>query len=206
MAEGKVCTGFSCPFVAKYSASGGVVTYSGGIRLARGVEVSVEPEVADTDPFYSDNVSSETVPARFVSGTATLTVDGLKEDAEKLIMGLPTPEELSYGESKAAEIYSYGEAMEPPYVGIGFLVRYMSGGVESFSPVVLTKARFQVPSTNAATQEDQIDWQTQELTADLMRDDSAGKVWKKVVADVSTEAEGIEILKSILKITDAPSK
>ena len=82
----------------------------------------------------------------------------------------------------------------------------MSGGVESFSPVVLTKARFQVPSTNAATQEDQIDWQTQELTADLMRDDSVGKVWKKVVADVSTEAEGIEILKSILKITDAPSE
>ena len=71
---------------------------------------------------------------------------------------------------------------------------------------VLTKARFQVPSTNAATQEDQIDWQTQELTADLMRDDSVGKVWKKVVADVSTEAEGIEILKSILKITDAPSE
>lgn len=206
MAAGKVCTGFSCPFVAKYSASGEVVTYSGGMQLARGVEVSIEPEVGDTDPFYADNVSAETVPGKFTGGTVTLTVDGLKEEAEKLIMGLPESESLSYGESKTADIYNYGEAMDPPYVGIGFLVRYMSGGVESFAPVVLTKARFQTASTSAATQEDQIEWQTQELTADLSRDDSAGKVWKKVVADVSTEAEGIEILKSILKITNTPSQ
>ena len=97
MAEGKVCTGFSDPYVAIYNESGGVITYTGGMRLARGVEVSIEPEVGDTDPFYADNVTSETVPAKFTGGTITLTVDGLKEEAEKLIMGLPEPEELTYG-------------------------------------------------------------------------------------------------------------
>ena len=51
MAEGKVCTGFSDPYVAIYNESGGVITYTGGMRLARGVEVSIEPEVGDTDPF-----------------------------------------------------------------------------------------------------------------------------------------------------------
>ena len=203
MAEGKVCTGFSDPYVAIYNDSGGVITYTGGMRLARGVEVNIEPEVGDTDPFYADNVASETVPAKFTGGTITLTVDGLKEEAEKLIMGLPEPEELTYGEGKKANVYNYGEDMDPPYVGIGFLARYMSGGVESFAPVVLTKARFQTPNTNAATQEGQINWQTQELVADLARDDSTAKAWKKVVADVPTRVEGIEILKSILTITES---
>lgn len=200
MASGKVCTGFSFPFVAKYSASGGVVTYSGGMELARGVEVSIEPEVGDSDPFYANNVAAETVPAKFTGGTVTLTVDGLLEEAEKMIMGLPESEDLTYGEEKSVKVYNYGEEAMPPYVGIGFLARYMSDNVESYTPIILTKARFQALSTSAATQEDQIDWQTQELTADLMRDDSAEKVWKKIVEGVATEAEGIEILKSFLKV------
>lgn len=200
MASGKVCTGFSFPFVAKYSATGGTVTYADGMELARGVEVSIEPEVGDTDPFYANNVAAETVPGKFTGGTVTLTVDGLKDEAETLIMGLPEPESLSYGESKTANLLKYGDAMNPPYVGIGFVVRYMSDGVESFAPMVLTKARFQTPTTSAATQEDQIEWQTQELTADLMRDDSVDKAWKIVAQDVQTEGEAVEILKAILKI------
>lgn len=202
-AAGKICTGFSNPFVAKYSATGGTVTYSGGMRLARGVEVSIEPEVGDSNPFYADNVEAETVPGTFTGGTVTLTVDGLLEEAEQFILGLPAPESVSYGESKTVDVYSYGDAAEPPYVGIGFLARYMSGGVTTWAPIVLTKARFQTPSTSAATQEDQIDWQTQELTADLMRDDSAGKVWKKVAADVTSEEDGLAVLKKILNITEA---
>ena len=30
MAAGRVCTGFSLPYVAKYAASGGTITYSDG--------------------------------------------------------------------------------------------------------------------------------------------------------------------------------
>lgn len=202
MASGKVCTGFSFPFVAKYSAAGGTVTYSEGMELARGVEVSIEPEVGDTNPFHANNVAAETAPGKFTGGTATLTVDGLKSEAETLIMGLPEPDSLSYGESKTVNLLKYGDAMNPPYVGIGFVVRYMSDGVESFSPMVLTKARFQTPATSAATQEDQIEWQTQELTADLMRDDSADKAWKTVAEDVQTEDEAVEILKAILNIEE----
>ena len=34
MAAGKVITGYSLPYVAKYSATGCNVTYSGGMRLS----------------------------------------------------------------------------------------------------------------------------------------------------------------------------
>lgn len=202
MAAGKVITGFSLPYVAKYAESAGNVTYSGGMKLARGVEVSVEPKVGDSNPFYADNVESENVPGTFTGGTATLTVDGLLTAAETFIYGLPEPETLSYGESKTANIINYGDDMEIPYVGIGFIVRYMSGGVTTYAPIVLTKARFQTGSTEAATQEETIDWQTQELTADLFRDDSETHRWKQVAEDVNTEAEAEAILKAMLNITE----
>lgn len=202
MVAGKVITGYSLPYVAKYSATGGNVTYSGGMRLARGVSVSINPEVGDANPFHADNVEAETVPGIFTGGTAELTVDGLLNEAEAFIYGLPTPESLSYGESKTVDVYAYGEEIQIPYVGIGFIIRYMSGGVTTYCPIILTKARFQTPSTEAATQEENIEWQTQSLTADLMRDDSTGHNWKKFAEDQETEAEAEEILKAMLNITE----
>ena len=77
-AAGKVITGYSKPYVAKYSATGGTVTYSEGMPLARGVSVSISPEVGDANPFYADNVEAETVPGVFTGGTADLVVDASK--------------------------------------------------------------------------------------------------------------------------------
>ena len=131
-------------------------------------------------------------------------MDGLLEEAEKLIFGLPEPEELTYDTDKTAQVTTYGDSMKIPYMGLGFIVRYMSDGVESYSPVMLTKVRFQTPDAVGSNKKEQIDWQTQELTADLMRDDSASHAWKKVAADVSTEAEAEAILKAMLNITEGP--
>lgn len=196
-AAGKVCTGFSKPYVAKYSNTGSVVTYSGVMQLARGVSVSLSLNTTDDNTFYADNVSAETAPATFTGGTATLTVDGLLEAAEKFVLGLPETTNVEAGGSQVA-VSHYGDGMEIPYVGIGFIVRYQSGGVVTYAPVVLTKARFQQPGLDAATQEESIDWQTQELTVDLMRDDTTNHDWKLVGADQSTETAAEEALKAIL--------
>lgn len=196
-AAGKVCTGFSKPYVAKYSNAGGAVTYSGVMQLARGVSVSLSLNTTDDNTFYADNVSAETAPATFTGGTATLTVDGLLEAAEKFVLGLPEATNVEAGGSQVA-VSHYGDGMEIPYVGVGFVVRYQSAGVITYAPVVLTKARFQQPGLDAATQEESIDWQTQELAVDLMRDDTANHDWKLVGADQSTEAAAEEVLKAIL--------
>lgn len=47
MANGKVCTGFSKPYVAVLGSTG----YTDGQILARGVEVSIEPESSDPENF-----------------------------------------------------------------------------------------------------------------------------------------------------------
>ena len=67
MANGKVCTGFSKPYVAIYNYSDGTITYSNGQILARGVEVSIEPESSDATNFYADNVIAETIGGQFLA-------------------------------------------------------------------------------------------------------------------------------------------
>jgi len=193
MAAGKVLTGFSLPYVALYSANGGTVTYSSGQKLARGVSVELEPTVGDNNNFYADNVIAETAGGIMTGGQVTLTVDGLLETAEKLILGLP--------DADTNDWIHYGDAMSIPYVGIGFICRYQSEGVVTYTPVVLTKARFQTPSLSANTQEEDIEWQTQELVADLARDDTASHDWKLVGEAQTTEALAEGMLKTMFNIT-----
>lgn len=192
MANGKVCTGFSKPVVAVYSATNNVVTYSDGQYLARGVEVSIEPEVSDASIFYADNVEAEVVGGQFTGGTVTLTVDGLFQDAEKLIQGLPAADTDGW--------LSYNKDQSAPNMGLGFIVRYLSGGTTYYTPIVLPKVVFSPFTNEAATQEDEVDFQTQELEATIMRDDTVDMNWKFVGQDYATEALALSALMTKLNI------
>lgn len=192
-AAGRVVTGYSKPYVAVYSNSGTTVTYSDGQLLARGVSVEVSPESSDATNFYADNVAAETAAGRFTGGTVTLTVDGLLMDAEKLIMGLPTAGQDGFTE--------YGDNQAIPYCGVGWITRYMSGGVTFWVPEGLAKVAFEEVGNNAATQEEDIEFQTQELTANIFRSDDANHSWKFIGGEFSTEAAAEAALKTKLGIS-----
>lgn len=197
MANGRVITGFSLPFVAEYGTTTGTngveLDYSNGAILARGVSVSMSTEYSDDNNFYADNVIAETATGSFGSGELTLTVDGCFDSAMKLILGLPAADGSGWTH--------YGDSMNIPYVGVGFIVRYMSAGVTSYVPVVLHKCKFNVPNIDASTQEDSIDFQTQELTATVLRDDTANHEWRVIGSAQSTEAAAEALIKSYLSIT-----
>lgn len=199
MANGKVITGYSRPFVALYNNNEGTITYTSGMPLARGVDVSVEPETGDAVNFYADNVMAESVGGVFTGATITMTVDGLKDAARKLIMGLPNAEPLTVG-SDSVDIYTYDDRQNIPNVGIGFVVRYMESGVTTYQPVVFTKASFSVDGLDAATQEEEIEFQTTELEAALMRDDSEHHAWRKIGAEQTTETAAVNVVKALLNI------
>lgn len=192
MANGKVCTGFSLPYVAVYSHSGTTVSYSDGVALARGVDVSIEPESSDQNIFYADNASAESAAGTFTGGTITLTVDGLKQAVERLIYGLPT--------AGADGFTAYDDTAEPPYMGVGYIARYMEDGVTTYCPTVLAKVKFSYKSDDHATQEEEIDWQTQELEATIFRSDDANRTWKWLGSDYETEALAEAALKTKLNI------
>ena len=192
-ANGRVITGFSKPYVAVYTASNGTVTYSDGQILARGVSVSLDVESSDDNNFYADNQTAESAAGAFSSGSITLTVDGTKAAARRLIHGLPAAGDDG--------LVKYGNSVNPPDVGIAYIVRYMSGGVTSFVPQIIPKAKFNLPAKEAATQEDEIDWQTEELTAALMRDDTADATWFiDSDTEYNTEAAAEAVIKTFFNI------
>lgn len=197
MANGRVITGFSKPYVALYDANDGNPRYTGVIPLARGVQVSLAIATSGNTQLYVDNVSGENVGGKFTNGTVTLTVDGLKDDACELIQGIKTKSEVTVGSEKV-NVYDYDDAQKVPYVGIGFIVRYMEDGVTTYVPVVFPKASFSVDGLKAQSQGENISFQTQELTATLMRDDSAMHKWRRMADAQTTEELAEAVIKAIL--------
>ena len=197
MANGRVITGYSMPKVAVYSFASNAVAYTGLTPLARGVSVSMDVETSDSSDFYADNVMAESAGGRFTGGTVTLTVDGLKDAARKLIQGLPTETTLTVG-SDSVKVLEYDDRQSAPYVGIGFVVRYMENGVTSYVPVVLTKCIFDVDTLEAETQGENIDFQTAELTATIARDDTANHTWRRIGEAQTTEALAEAVIAAML--------
>ena len=188
-----VTTGFSHPIVAKYDASSGSPVYTEPVMLARGREFSVEVDANDNNYYHVDNTLGETEPASFTSGTATLTVDGLSGEEEALLMGI-TPTDVNY-KSEQVKMIDYGKNMNPPFLGLGGIKRMQLNGAVTYRPVFLPKVQFAIPPEAMTTQEDQIDWQNQELTATIMRDDSKDKVWKRIPqTGFATEDEAVDFL------------
>lgn len=181
-ASGKVTTGFSFPYVAEYSATGGTITYSNAQELARGVSVEIAPDTPDDNQFWANNQQAEAGPGRFRSGTATVTVDGLLIAARRMIRGLPAAGQDGW--------VAVGDSANAPYVGFGFLQRWMSGGVEGWTPIILVKTKFEIPNDSAETEgEDGISWQTQDLTARIYRGDNANHDWKWIGGDFDSETD-----------------
>lgn len=202
-AAGKVCTGFSNPYVGKYNFDGTNVTYTEGMKLARGVDVKITPDTRTDNNFYADDVAAETDEGMFTGGTCAMTVDGLHAVAERFVFGLPEPEEYSYGSGKTAKITKFGENRNAPYVGIGFIAKYRSDGVTTYVPVILRKARFQDTGMEHKTEEGSVSWQTQSLSANLFRDDTANADWKWLVEEQSTLSEAVAILEAVLGVNKA---
>lgn len=199
MANGKVITGYSKPYVALYSANEGSPTYSSGQPLARGVSVQVESSTGDAVNFYADNVIAESAGGVFTGATLTMVVDGLKDAARKLIMGLPAATSKTIN-GESVDIYEYDDRQAIPYVGVGFIIRYMENGVTTYQPVVFTKGTFAVDGLSAQTQEENLQFQTTELTVTVMRDDSAHHTWRMIAADQTTEQAAENIVRSLLGI------
>ena len=197
MAVGRVITGFSKPYVALYTATeqSGVytVSYSNGQVLARGVSVEISPDSPSDNKFYADNIQAENAGTVFTGGTATITVDGLKSAAQKLVFGLATADSAGW--------LHYSTAQAIPYLGFGCIVRYMEDAVTSYEPLILPKIQFQPEATNANTQEEDIDWQTQALSTTLLRDDTSGHDWKLVGTACTTEAAAESMIKTFLAIS-----
>lgn len=201
MANGRVITGYSKPWVAKYTNTGTTVTYSDGTALARGVSVNIAPDSSDAVNFYADNILAESVSSLFTGGTATIEVDGLKDSARTLIMGIANTTSVTATTGVTVTVQLFDDDQKAPYMGFGCVVRYMEDGVTTYVPVVLPKIIFDQEPLEASTQEENVSFQTTSLTAKVLRDDTAKHVWKKIGAGQSSETNAELTVKKLLGIS-----
>ena len=197
MAAGQVTTGFSKPYVAKYTVDDGTITYTDATLLARGVNVNVEAEGTDDNKFYADNITAEEESGKFKTGTLTLTVDGCKTAAEQLIMGVPAAGSDGWT--------VYDDDQNIPFMGVGFIRRTREEGTDYWTPYIITKVRFDQIPINADTQEEDIDWQTTELSAKIFRGEDAKRTWRKVGARQTSESAAETALRTALGISSGSS-
>ena len=195
MAAGKVVKGYSKPIIAKYSATGGTVSYTDGQLLARGVSQSTSIETADNNDFYADNIVAETETGTFSGGTLSLTVDGLKQNAEKLIMGIATVDTTT-------GLLAYGDGQKIPDVGYGAVIEYQSDGDTFYTPFILPRVQFSQIDNSANTREDTTDWQTQELSATIKRAEDTNRNWKYIGGDtLTTEKAAENVIRTFFSMT-----
>ena len=78
----------------------------------------------------------------------------------------------------------------------------MSDGVISYVPTVIVKCSFNQPGEELNTQEDEIDWQTLELSGRILRGDDAYHTWRFISDEgFSTEAAAEAALRRKLGLT-----
>ena len=193
--------GLSKPYYAIYTAEDETVTYSGGGIMGKATEANIEIETSDDNNLYADNAIAETDRV-FSGGTLTLSTDDLSQAVGKAILGVQ--EESITGitgvtDTEAKELV-YDDRQSAPYLGVGFIIKKKVGGVDKWRALVLTKVMFAIPADAATTQGESIEWQVPELSATIMRDDTANHVWKREVT-LTTEAQAEAYIKARLGIT-----
>ncbi len=195
--------GLSKPYFAVYSAAGSTVSYANGAVMGKATEANIEIDTTEDNNLYADNAIAET-DRTFAGGTLTLSTDDLSQEVSKAILGLA--EQAITGiegvtDTSVKELL-YDDQQQTPYLGVGFIIKKKVGGVYKWRGVILTKVMFSTPADAATTQGETIEWQTPELSATIMRDDSPNHMWKRE-ATFTTEAQAEAYIKARLSITAA---
>jgi len=188
--------GLRKPYYAKYTANNGSVTYSDGAILAKAVDAQIELEDTDAIVLYADDAAAESV-ASFSTGNLTLTVDELSVAKAGAILGM-TP--VAVTDPVAGSVLEFKSGQAIPYLGLGFIVTKVVSNVNKYVGYILPKIQFKIPAGDFTTQGETIEFQTQELEATIMKDDTANGVWK-IEGEFSSIADAEAWIKNKLSIT-----
>lgn len=187
--------GLCKPYYAIYSNSGSTVTYSSGGYLGKAVEVSMDLDDNADNILYADNAPAES-ETTFSGGTLTLTTDDLLPTAAAAVLGITLSSITVTGLTDEKEMI-FTDSQVVPYCGVGFVVKKRQSGVTMWLAVVLPKVQFQNPDLAATTQGETIEWQTPEISATIMRDDTTSHAWCRQ-ALLESEADAISYITGLL--------
>lgn len=194
--------GVSKPYVAKYSNTDTTVSYTGGQILDKMTEIDISINSAEDNNFYADNAIAES-DSSFSGGTVTVNTADLSPEATALVLGItPVPiSDITGVTDEDVDELIFDDDQRSPYLGFGCIIKKRISGVDKWRAIILTKIMLAVPNDAATTQGETIEWQTPQLTGNIMRDDSAKHAWKRE-ATFTTEAQAEAYIKARLGITE----
>lgn len=187
--------GLCKPYYAIYTNSGSTVTYSSGGYLGKAVEVSMDLDDNADNILYADNAPAES-ETTFSGGTLTLTTDDLLPAAAAAVLGITLSSITVTGLTDEKEMI-FTDNQVVPYCGVGFVVKKRQSGATKWLAVVLPKVQFSNPDLAATTQGETIEWQTPEISATIMRDDTAAHAWCRQSL-LDSEADAVSYITGLL--------
>lgn len=204
-AAGRVATGLSYPVVARYNAPGGIASYTDGRVLGRLVSYNTNITTADGNVFRADNAAAENAGDVFASGTLDLEIDGLLPDTKRYIYGLDEPEQVEI-DGDTFIVSGMGTNTASLELGIGVVTEFRCNNVTSYAPTIFARGTFRQGGDSGQTRGENIDWQSQTLTADLARDDTAKKMWVYNIENYYTDENAARAaLRKIMKVPEEAS-
>lgn len=193
--------GLSKPYFAKYTYDEETMTvsYADGGLLGKAVELSMDLEGGDANILYADNGPAESANT-FGGGTLTITTDDLLPEPMAAVLGLTMREVTVEGmTTTGAKELVFDETQQVPYVGFGAIAKKQQSGRTKYMAIVWPKVQFSNPGLSATTQGETIEWQTPQISANILRDDTTNHAWNRQ-ALLDTEADAIAYIKNLLNI------
>ena len=153
--------------------------YGTGQVLAKLTKVDVNITNTNTK-LYADDATAE-VDHSFTSGTVAVGLDDLTNEAQKGVLGNDEKKE------ETVDVLTKAADDEPPHVGLGYMRSRKRNGVRSWEANIFLDVMFQEPNTSSTTKGENIEFQTPELTADIMTVEGYKKGAYQEIAEFSTE-------------------
>jgi phi13 family phage major tail protein len=175
--------GLKYPVFAPISSEtpGSVPAYGQGKVVGMAIEANVSIELGD-NPLFGDDVIAESDKS-FVSGSITIGVDDIGKEVYLAWFG----GETQTGDGGVEEIVD-GAGIPSPLGGFGYYRVRRKNGVRSIRAFWYYKTQWGVPSEEAQTKGEQIEWQTPSVEGSIMTLDDEKASWRKW-ADFTSEAD-----------------
>ena len=188
--------GLAKSYYAKYNVSDqGVISYTDGGLLGKAVEAQIELDGNDPSKFFADNGPAESALS-FTGGTLTITNDRLSLSPVAALLGLTTAPVTT----PSGTHLSFPADINPPYVGYGTVKKDIIDGVTSYMSIILYKVQFRVPALDVTTQGETVEFNGQEFTATIMRNDATPALWMDWGVFTS-ETDAVSYVKAALGIS-----
>lgn len=180
-------------FYAKCVITNGVVTgYTGGTKtMGKAISATFEPNTPDDNPLYANNAEAENDSSGASGGSLDLTLDRLKLDAAADMYGLEVVETTVTvgGEQVTGRGLRYTGREQSAPLGVAFIRMNQEDGIRNHEVVLYRRGTFSMPSSNAQTMGDSIEWQTPEISASIMgAEDGESSYWYESMVFPSQDA------------------